>query len=140
MGYAYISGKIIAKQAGVILSVLLLIPTAAEGVYKWKDSNGQWHFSDSPKDAQSAPIRQSNVPDERHKGSLNSGETDIQALLEGAVQPDNQLQRATLSVVSVETALGHGSGFLSALRAILSPINMLFGPEPVVVVNRSGSS
>lgn len=111
MGYAYISGKKIAKQVGLILSVLLLMPTAAAGVYKWKDSNGQWHFSDSPKDAQSAPIRQSNLPDERLKGSFNSGETDIRLLLEGAVQPDNELQRATLSVVSVETALGHGSGF-----------------------------
>lgn len=80
-------------------------PSVAE-IYKYKDANGNWQFTDKP-------------PKEKGKpGAVGYGtkkrkvETrDVAASLKKRYKPQTVIEETTLAVVSVETSLGSGSGF-----------------------------
>lgn len=106
-------------------------------IYRWQDANGNWHFSDSPK-GKSAPVKQGNAskstrsatrdqvsaskknaskapqatdPDFDQADASGTNQSNLKTLLENEFKPLSDLERATLAVVAVETAMGHGSGF-----------------------------
>ena len=79
--------------------------------------NGKWHFSDKPiSDAQKTAAKKGvkkpsygspQVVKKDKQGSVKN----LSDALEQRFQPRNAIERVTLAVVSVETALGVGSGF-----------------------------
>ncbi len=91
------------------LSLGLLVAFSATSfaqVYKYQDANGKWHFTDSPPRDQQA----TSVETSRPKTQV-SPDKDLKQLLLDQYQPDNPIDEAMLSVVTVKTQTGNGSGF-----------------------------
>ena len=88
------------------LFALILGPPAEAQVYKWKDANGRWQFSDRPPpdsgDAERVGERQSSTAD---------FSADLAKELEEKIKPRSPVERASIAVVLVKTPLGQGSGF-----------------------------
>ncbi len=77
---------------------------ATAGVYKYQDKNGKWHFTDKPpKDKKSSAV--SAVP------SKQSVKADLNEDLRQRFNPSSTTDEASLSVVTVQTSTGSGSGF-----------------------------
>jgi hypothetical protein len=81
-------------------------PFAAAAVYKYKDENGVWHFTDSPPD----------LPDSGSEQIIGDSDSqtagnDLQKQLSESVPPKNKIEEARNATVSIETALSTGSGF-----------------------------
>ncbi len=90
-----------------LISLSLLQYNTAQGqIYKYKDENGKWQFTDR------API------DDRQSGVITVSEannskkvTDLTTQLSDKYTTTNPIEKTTLSVVTVKTMLGTGSGF-----------------------------
>ena len=74
-------------------------------IYKYQDSQGNWHFTDSPE----------RVPKDAQKmgGSIltNPQNTDLSKQLHDRFSPRNRVEEATLGTVTIKTPAGSGSGF-----------------------------
>ncbi len=83
----------------------VVTPGMAE-IYKYKDATGKWQFTDKPpKSTQKSEILS-------YKGKKKKVVAkDIAASLQSKYKPSTMIEETTLAVVSVETALGSGSGF-----------------------------
>jgi S1-C subfamily serine protease len=104
--------------------------------YKWQDASGEWHFSDEPPpETESGPLAtdvEVLEPPIPNIQSLSDSAPADRPLAESVFHDDNTtpsagamlaqrlvekfpdaapIARATLSVVTIETALGNGSGF-----------------------------
>jgi len=89
---------------GMLLS-LVAMPVQAQ-VYKYKDADGKWIFSDRPPaDEQQAE----NVAIDQRGGSRLPD--DLAEMLNKKFSPHSAIEQATLAVVKVESGLGTGSGF-----------------------------
>ena len=89
----------------LLLSLMVtLSATATAGVYKYQDENGKWHFTDTP------PSNDQSTSVTSVTGS-GANQRDLKQELEDEFAPDNHVDRATLSVVTVKTSGGNGSGF-----------------------------
>ena len=89
----------------LLLTLMVILPAAATaGVYKYQDENGKWHFTDTPP----ANDQSTSVTSVTASGA---NQRDLKQELEDQFKPDNDVDRATLSVVTVKTAGGNGSGF-----------------------------
>jgi len=93
----------------VLLFVLLLLTSGAINaeVYKYKDAQGRWQFSDVPQGKVNSKLTRS------YGGSTSSyaRSKDFVSLLNGKYKPENPVQEATMAVVTVKSKLGVGSGF-----------------------------
>lgn len=76
-------------------------------IFKYKDENGRWQFSDSPKKSAGSTA----VRSYRGFGSSSGKTRDFVALLNDKYSPSNPVQKATMAVVTVRSQLGSGSGF-----------------------------
>ena len=92
----------------VLVAALGLTWGTGEGlaeIYKYKDENGVWHFTDTPVD----------VPAETEViGEVAGGETvpaDLALRLTERFNPQTPVASATLATVTVAGPLGTGSGF-----------------------------
>ena len=89
-----------------LTAAVLYAPVSLAEIYKYKDANGQWQFSDRP------PNNDQQVERLDFSGrSASDVPADIAQLLQDAYQPRNAVEKTTLAVVSIETKLGAGSGF-----------------------------
>lgn len=88
----------------LVIASLIANPALAE-IYKYQDENGKWHFSDKPTQgtATTQTAIASSKPDTISK--------DIHSDLLEQYQPNNPIEKATLSAVSIETPMMKGSGF-----------------------------
>jgi len=101
----------------ICLSVLfLLIDTGSAGVYRYKDENGVWHFTDTP-DAEVYEAAEQYIKERQAAGEDTAsilptpvGE-DLQAHFRKNLPPANKIEEARNATVSIEMALGSGSGF-----------------------------
>jgi hypothetical protein len=78
-------------------------------VYKYKDANGVWHFSDTP-----PPDYQGEIEADQSAGSGQSdlsGLPDLEARLVKQLNPRSAIERATLATLAVQSPIGFGSGF-----------------------------
>jgi len=100
------------------LGVCFLLPTdhGNAGVYKYKDKNGVWHFTDTP-DEDVYKEAEQYINDEKAAGrkpdiasSAPVGE-DLQAHFKKSLPPANKIEEARNATVSIKMALGSGSGF-----------------------------
>jgi serine protease Do len=95
------------------IPVLIFILAFAQGkatadIYQYRDKNGHWVLTDSPP----AHVENMEIIKERERrSSKSSGFRDIEKELTGKYQPQNEIERASLSTVTIRTSLGLGSGF-----------------------------
>ena len=87
----------------ISLLSLWLLP-AVGGVYKYQDENGKWHFTDKP------PKNQANSSVATSSGS-GAPKADLKEDLLETFKPASSIDEASLSVVTVKTRGGTGSGF-----------------------------
>lgn len=90
------------------LICILVLPVNAE-VYKYQDENGRWHFTDKPVNEDYEPVtslqKSSTISD---NGPIKA---DLKEILFERFNPSGKIDEATLSVVTVQTNVGSGSGF-----------------------------
>jgi len=83
----------------------LAFPASAE-IYKYKDANGKWQFTDKP------PKSVQKVETLNYRGTKKSVTVkDLAEKLTKKYNPTTTIEKTTLAVVSIETSLGSGSGF-----------------------------
>ena len=90
-----------------VMCLLLVHSAAYSQVYKYKDKNGRWQFSDKqPKSSDAVTL-------EKYKTSSIEGATsnDFVALLKNKYKPKTPIEEATLAVTTVKSKLGSGSAF-----------------------------
>lgn len=94
------------SQFVCVLLLSTLSVSAFSEIYKYKDKNGHWKFSDSaPASKQKAQtLQETSTPQKTIAKDLHKALTD-------RFKPRNDIEHATIAVVKVETALGTGSGF-----------------------------
>ncbi|MCP4874902.1 MAG: trypsin-like serine protease [Gammaproteobacteria bacterium] len=87
-----------------ILLTQLSVGPALAGVYKYQDENGKWHFTDKPpKDGSTSAVVTT---------SASAGvKADLKQDLQQKYNPASKIDEASLSVVTVQTSGGSGSGF-----------------------------
>lgn len=86
----------------VILSMCAL--SAGADVYKYQDKNGKWHFTDKPpKDKSTSAVATTSA--------TAAVKADLKEDLHSAYKPTSKIAEAMLSVVTVQTNGGSGSGF-----------------------------
>jgi S1-C subfamily serine protease len=91
-------GLVAALMAGLSASV----PAA---VYKYK-KDGVWHFTDNPGDVPPSQLNSTAAPQAPHQAAA-----DLKKKLFSALKPANEIERATLATVAIETSFGYGTGF-----------------------------
>ena len=93
----------------LVLTVLfLVVPSADSQVYRYQDENGVWHYTDSP------PAEEGVEAEQISSGVSPQAEPvgrDLQKQLLEKVPPKNKIEEARNATVSIQTALGSGSGF-----------------------------
>ena len=102
----------------LVCATFLLLPVGpvAAGVYKYKDKNGVWHFTDSP-DEEVYEAAEQYIKDKntaaggKAKASSALVGEDLQAHFHKNLPPANKIEEARNATVSIEMAMGSGSGF-----------------------------
>lgn len=77
--------------------------SASAGVYKYQDENGKWHFTDKPPKDKSTSVATT--------ATTSTVKADLKDDLHQAFKPASKIDEASLSVVTVVTSGGSGSGF-----------------------------
>ncbi len=128
--YQYISKK--ALLSVNMIPVLFLILVLGEGraeadFYKYKDKKGNWVFTDSPPgNVENMQI----IEDQNRRSSRSSGFKDIEKDLTDKYRPKSDLEKASLSTVTIKTSIGQGSGFFITENGyILTNKHVLRGDE-----------
>ncbi|TNF90125.1 MAG: DUF4124 domain-containing protein [Gammaproteobacteria bacterium] len=84
--------------------VCMAMTPAGAGVYKYQDENGKWHFTDKPpRDQKTSAVTTS--------ASNQEIRADLKEDLHKVFNPRSKTDEASLSVVTVQTSSGAGSGF-----------------------------
>ncbi len=75
-------------------------------IYKYKDAQGNWHFTDIPPEGAQAPL-------EEEPGKVEAPPLtwDLDRYLASKLHPRNALERASNFTVTLKTPIGMGSGF-----------------------------
>lgn len=86
----------------------LVLPVNAQ-VYKYQDEHGRWHFTDKPVNKDYKPVTSL----QQSAASSDNGppKADLRETLFERFNPASKIDEATLSVVTVQTNVGSGSGF-----------------------------
>ena len=106
-----ISGKAILSVNVILVIFLFLLFGAGRAeadIYQYKDKNGHWVLTDSP------PGHVENVEIIKNRDgrpSRSSGFRDIEGDLMEKYRPKSDIEKASISTVTIKTSLGLGSGF-----------------------------
>lgn len=89
-----------------ILSAAIWTTTAHGGsIYKYKDENGIWHFSDAPDSLPESSETMTGMIER------SSSIVDLRAKLLDALKPKNEIEKAVAATVAIQSTIGFGSGF-----------------------------
>lgn len=121
------------------LTITFSQTSQAQQMYRYQDSQGRWHFTDTP--PANAKANQVKLSTEREKKApadlyettdisatsavsdtstlrpavpttaTSPDSTDLAAQLQDLIQPRNAIEQATMAVVAIKTHMGSGSGF-----------------------------
>jgi serine protease Do len=109
-------GGVLAVLLVVMVSSFLLIDSGTAGVYKYKDENGVWHFTDTPDEAvyesaeQYIKDKKASAGDAAKPSKALTGE-DLVAHFQKNLPPANKIEEARNATVSIKMSLGGGTGF-----------------------------
>lgn len=92
-----------------LLASLVISAPAVAGVYKYQDENGKWHFTDKPPEDQESTAVSTTTTGSGSASGASKG--DLKELLQQKYNPATPIDKASLSVVTVQTKAGSGSGF-----------------------------
>lgn len=117
----------------VLISALFSVGSAYGQIFKYQDEHGQWHFSDKPltqsQKKQNAPkpepapvtiiyeqtgesVTTTEQPAANHDPATEIPlDQDLATQLNNRFHPGSVIETVTLSVITIETTLGLGSGF-----------------------------
>jgi serine protease Do len=109
--YQYISKKTLLSVNAILVLFLILVfgeGTAEADIYQYKDKNGNWVLTDSPPgNVESLEI----IKNKDGRSSRSSGFRDIEKDLTEKYRPKSDIEKASLSTVTIKTSIGQGSGF-----------------------------
>ncbi len=89
-----------------LFTLILSVNSILAGVYKYKDENGVWHYTDTPPDLQDGTAEEI-IKEKKVVREVK----DLQKQLLKKLVPKNDIEKARNATVSVKTALSNGSGF-----------------------------
>jgi serine protease Do len=90
---------------------LYAIKSHAE-IYSYKDEQGKMHFTDvNPGEVKSVVLLDMENAQVTSKSSKKKADHDLLVYLTDLIKPSNEIDKATLAVVKIETPTGSGSGF-----------------------------
>jgi S1-C subfamily serine protease len=115
--------------AGALLALPLLggAGSAAGDIYQYRDQKGNWVITDSPP-GDARVVQTIRDPGGRSPGA--GGFRDIDGELKAKYRPQGDVEAASLSTVTLRTAIGVGSGFfISGSCHILTNRHVLQGDE-----------
>jgi len=96
----------------LILLLSSIVNDVSAEIYKYQDENGSWHFSDKqPMEESGAEllvVDTTKTESERFNAKINQ---DLLVYLTDLIKPNNEIEKASMSVVKIETPMGTGSGF-----------------------------
>ncbi len=98
------------KKAGyvyllVAIAIISISQSATAEIYKYQDKQGRWQFTDKPVNSDGTP--KTKVSSE----TKQAPKSNLKEVLSERFKPSNKVAEATLSVVTVQTKVGSGSGF-----------------------------
>ncbi len=99
-------GNILLIVSGIWLAVLLAVGPLMADMYRYRDENGHWCFSDTPPAEAAGKV---DVLEDAVRSE--TGFEDLDRALKEQFSPKSAVERASLATVTVESALGKGSGF-----------------------------
>ena len=128
--YQYISKKALLAVNAILVLVLILVFSegkAEADIYTYKDKNGHWVLTDSPPgNVENMEI----IKDKDGRFSRSSGFRDIQKDLTEKYRPKSDIEKASLSTVTIKTSIELGSGFfINENGYILTNKHVLRGDE-----------
>ena len=94
----------------IALAVLLVFSAQAE-VYRYKDADGRWYFTDRPPPGQVTAGAGASHDDDARGEAAGPPNRDLSARLRAKFAPTTPVQESSLAVVKVQTEIGNGSGF-----------------------------
>jgi S1-C subfamily serine protease len=110
------SCRSISKKALLSVNVILVIflfllfgeGKAEADIYQYKDKSGNWVLTDSPPgNVENMEI----IKNKDGRSSRSSGFRDIEKDLTEKYRPKTDIEKASLSTVTIKTSIGQGSGF-----------------------------
>ena len=109
--YQYISKKALLSVNAILILFLILVFSegkAEADIYQYKDKNGNWVLTDSPPgNVENMEI----IKNKDRRSSRSSGFRDIEKELTEKYLPKTDIEKASLSTVTIKTSIGQGSGF-----------------------------
>ena len=109
--YQYISKKALLSVNAILVLFLILVFSegkAEADIYQYKDKNGNWVLTDSPPgNVENMEI----IKNKDRRSSRSSGFRDIEKELTEKYRPKTEIEKASLSTVTIKTSIGQGSGF-----------------------------
>jgi len=128
--YQYISKKALLAVNAILVLVLILVFSegkAEADIYTYKDKNGHWVLTDSPPgNVENMEI----IKDKDGRFSRSSGFRDIEKDLTEKYRPKSDIEKASLSTVTIKTSIELGSGFfINENGYILTNKHVLRGDE-----------
>lgn len=89
----------------VLIFVSIFINYSSAEIYKFKDKDGHWHFTDTPLDASQG--------DKPLAGMIKNKiiEKDLYKLLSQKLPQRTEIEKAIYATVAIKTVFGHGTGF-----------------------------
>lgn len=89
----------------MVIAIIAISQPATAEIYKYKDKQGRWQFTDKPVNSDGTPKTKTSSQ------TKQSPESDLKEVLLERFKPSTKVAEATLSVVTVQTKVGSGSGF-----------------------------
>ena len=75
-------------------------------LYKYKDENGVWRFTDAP-----VTDEQANESMEESAASVRISSRNVASQLLEKMAPKNDIEKASMATIGIQTPAGFGSGF-----------------------------
>ena len=109
--YSYLSKRALLSVSAILVLFLILVfgeGKAEADIYQYKDKSGHWVLTDSPPgDVENMEI----IKNKDGRSSRSSGFRDIEKDLTQKYRPKSDIEKASLSTVTIKTSIGQGSGF-----------------------------
>ena len=92
----------------IFLWIAVSCPHASAQIYKYKNEDGVWIFTDTPRELPDDGV---DIVDSIGSRSSSGNGINLSEQLSAALKPANNIERAALSVLKIKSPLGHGTGF-----------------------------